>query len=120
MVVEGGRPDPVVVSHGQQGEPWMGPLSVDLRWPKTFLRYDTTGTGSVAPVGVRDLFWRKPIPMRGHDVDALRIKLGLQGPKQHGGYFGIGTDRAVRQAQRRHGLQVDGVVGEATRRALGL
>jgi chitosanase len=60
-------------------------------------------------------------PMQGDDVRALQQALSNAGIKVTvDGAFGTSTDAAVRQFQRQKGLTVDGVVGPATRSALGL
>jgi Putative peptidoglycan binding domain/Mannosyl-glycoprotein endo-beta-N-acetylglucosaminidase len=61
---------------------------------------------------------------RGDDVEALQailVKRGyrLSGP-QANGVFGRETEACVVHFQWKHGLRVDGVVGEGTRTALGL
>ena len=60
-------------------------------------------------------------PMQGDDVRALQqalVKAGL--PVTVDGVFGTDTDAAVKQFQQQKGLTVDGIVGPATRSALGL
>jgi peptidoglycan hydrolase-like protein with peptidoglycan-binding domain len=54
---------------------------------------------------------------RGPKVERIQRALGLT-PAD--GVFGKQTRRAVKRFQRRHGLTPDGVVGPATRRALGI
>jgi chitosanase len=60
-------------------------------------------------------------PMQGDDVRALQQALVNAGfPIIVDGIFGTGTDAAVKQFQQQKGLIVDGIVGPATRSALGL
>ena len=60
-------------------------------------------------------------PMQGDDVTALQQALVNVGfPVTVDGNFGTSTDAAVRQFQQQKGLTVDGIVGPATRSALGL
>jgi len=60
-------------------------------------------------------------PMQGDDVTALQQALVNAGfPVTVDGNFGTSTDAAVRQFQQQKGLTVDGIVGPATRSALGL
>ncbi len=47
------------------------------------------------------------------DVVHLQKLLGFSNDEQDG-YFGIETEKAVKWAQRRAGIEVDGIVGEAT------
>lgn len=60
-------------------------------------------------------------PMQGDGVSALQQALVNAGfPVTVDGNFGTDTDAAVRQFQQQKGLTVDGIVGPATRSALGL
>jgi hypothetical protein len=58
---------------------------------------------------------------RGNAVRELQQKLTSLGYDTKGidGIFGANTERAVRQFQKNHGLVVDGIVGPATKKALG-
>ena len=68
----------------------------------------------------RTLLLRKP-PLKGADVEAVQRALVAAGvPLKVDGVFCKATDAAVRQLQERAGLKVDGIVGPATRAALGL
>lgn len=59
-------------------------------------------------------------PMTGDDVRALQQALVAVGVNLSvDGVFGPGTDAAVRQFQKQQGLAADGIVGAATRSALG-
>ena len=61
--------------------------------------------------------------MRGDDVTAVQRALATRLPGlevEADGIFGSNTDRAVRQFQTRQNLTSDGIVGPATRAALGL
>jgi hypothetical protein len=60
-------------------------------------------------------------PIRGEAVRELQEKLNEFGiPVGVDGVFGLGTKRAVEALQTRHGLVVDGIVGDATRKLLQL
>jgi chitosanase len=60
-------------------------------------------------------------PMQGDDVTALQQALLNAGiTSTVDGIFGANTDAAVKEFQTRQGLAVDGIVGPATRSALGL
>ncbi|HXR37854.1 MAG TPA: peptidoglycan-binding domain-containing protein, partial [Terracidiphilus sp.] len=60
-------------------------------------------------------------PMQGDGVTALQQALVKAGfPVTVDGNFGTTTDAAVRQFQQQKGMIVDGIVGPATRSALGL
>jgi peptidoglycan hydrolase-like protein with peptidoglycan-binding domain len=61
--------------------------------------------------------------MRGDDVLEIQRALATRLPDLHldaDGVLGTDTDRAVRQFQTMQGLKSDGIVGPATRSALGL
>ena len=59
---------------------------------------------------------------RGEEVRQLQTKLKRWGYYSGAvdGIFGSGTEAAVKQFQRKNGLTVDGIVGTATAKALGL
>lgn len=59
---------------------------------------------------------------RGSAVQELQRKLTALGYNTKGidGVFGSNTEKAVRQFQKARGLVVDGIVGPATKKALGL
>lgn len=54
-------------------------------------------------------------PMKGYDVEVLQRALHIYPD----GIFGKLTEEAVKEFQRTHGLEADGIVGEATWAALG-
>ncbi len=59
--------------------------------------------------------------MRGSDVKKIQKALRYAGLSVRvDGTFGSGTHAAVKSFQRKQGLRADGVVGPATRQALGL
>lgn len=63
---------------------------------------------------------RKP-PMRGDDVRALQKALAALGVSiRTDGIFGAQTESAVKRFQKKNGLTVDGIIGPATRAALGI
>ncbi len=68
----------------------------------------------------RILYLTTPL-MTGHDVESIQTALkGIGMQEDVDGVFGQKTDTAVRAFQRSKGLKPDGVVGPATRAALGL
>lgn len=68
----------------------------------------------------RMLLRRRP-PIRGRDVIAVQNALKAAGfPLKIDGVFDAKTEKAVRGFQQAHGLKVDGIVGPATRSAMGL
>lgn len=65
----------------------------------------------------RQLYARIPM-MKGADVKAVQIKVGIA-KKYQDGIFGLGTRKQVIAWQKAHGLKADGVVGKNTCRAMG-
>jgi GH24 family phage-related lysozyme (muramidase) len=90
-----------------QGQPW-----------RPFLNYQES-----APVASASRVLKLTNPlMQGEDVRQLQqalTKAGLQVGVADG-YFGKSTEAAVKQFQQKKGLTADGIVGNATRQALGL
>lgn len=80
-----------------------------------------TGSNSSSPdTGVHSIIILK-LGSRGTEVRELQRILTTQGYNTKGvdGIFGPNTDHSVRQFQKAHGLVVDGIVGPATKKALG-
>jgi GH24 family phage-related lysozyme (muramidase) len=102
------------------GEPWLGltrrrlaeqALFLGKPW-QPFLNYEETT--------VRVLKLTAPM-MQGEDVRQVQEALNKVGIDiEPDGFFGKDADKAVRQFQQQKHLEVDGVVGSETRRALGL
>lgn len=109
LIVEAG-PDPLTVSHGEQGDPNYCRVSQDGRLPQRYLRFDTTkgGSGAVAPPAPSNPAQHILVP--GVSVKAVQAKVGAA----QDGVWGPETDAKVRQYQAGHGLAVDGVVGPQT------
>jgi GH24 family phage-related lysozyme (muramidase) len=113
-------------------EPWLGltrrrlaeqALFLGKPW-KPFLTYEEDGTTGVQSLGMRTLKLTSPM-MQGEDVRRVQealLKAGLSvGSDGADGFFGQGTDKAVRQFQQKRELPlVDGQVGAMTRKALGI
>ncbi|MGA1870863.1 MAG: peptidoglycan-binding protein [bacterium] len=75
---------------------------------------------SAQDVEERLLFLQTPY-MQGDDIRTIQKALKNSGFKiTVDGIFGSATDDAVRKFQRKHKMKVDGIVGPATRSALGL
>jgi peptidoglycan hydrolase-like protein with peptidoglycan-binding domain len=59
--------------------------------------------------------------MQGEDVRQVQEALKKAGiALKADSFFGEDTDKAVKQFQEKHKLKADGIVGNATRKALGL
>ena len=116
-------------------EPWLGltrrrlaerALFLGSPW-QPFLTYEGTGeeiTGQATKAAPRTLRLTDPL-MVGEDVRQVQealLKAGLNvGSDGADGFFGQATDKAVKQFQEQHNLEmIDGIVGAATRKALGL
>lgn len=114
------------------GAPWLGltrrrlaerALFLSSPW-KPFLTYEGTGEeiiGQATKAMRRTLRLTDPL-MEGEDVRQLQEALKKTGiTVKADGSFGNNTDKAVKQFQEQHDLEmVDGIVGAATRKALGL
>lgn len=113
------------------GEPWLGltrrrlaerSLFLGKPW-QSFLTYEGTGeeiTGETIPETPRTLKVADS-PIQGEDVRQVQEALKKAGINiEPDGFFGNDTDKAVRQFQKQKGLTADGVVGDQTRKELGL
>ncbi len=114
------------------GAPWLGltrrrlaerALFLSSPW-KPFLTYEGTGeevVGQATKATLRTLRLTDPL-MEGEDVRQVQEALKKAGINLNvDSSFGNNTDKAVKQFQEQHDLEmVDGIVGAATRKALGL
>lgn len=113
------------------GQPWLGltrrrlaerALFLGKPWP-SFLTYEGTGeevTGETIAEAPRTLKLTEPM-LQGEDVRQVQKALKAAGINlEPDGFFGNGTDKAVRQFQQQKGLVADGVVGAETQKKLGL
>ncbi|GAP96278.1 glycoside hydrolase family protein [Leptolyngbya sp. NIES-2104] len=113
------------------GESWLGltrrrlaerALFLSSPW-QSFVNYEGTGEEVVglATKAPRTLRLTEPL-MQGEDVRQVQEALVSAGiALKADSFFGKDTDKAVKQFQQQHNLEmVDGVVGAATRKALGL
>ncbi|NES97883.1 MAG: glycoside hydrolase family protein [Desertifilum sp. SIO1I2] len=102
------------------GKPWLGltrrrlaeqALFLDRPW-EPFLTYEETN--------IRVLKLTDPL-MQGEDVRQLQAALKRAGMAiEADGYFGKGTETAVKQFQAQKSLNADGIVGDEARKQLGL
>jgi lysozyme len=114
------------------GEPWLGltrrrlaerSLFLGNPW-ELFLTYEGTGEeviGETITAAVsRTLKLTDPV-MQGEDVRQVQAALKTAGIEiEPDGFFGNGTDRAVKQFQQQKGLTADGIVGAETQKQLSL
>lgn len=115
--------------------PWLGltrrrlaerSLFLGTPW-QPFLSYEgtgeefTTGSHKTTPTGTpRTLKLTSPL-MQGEDVRQVQVALSKAGFNLIAdGFFGKGTEQTVQQFQQQKQLTVDGQIGVATRKALGL
>ena len=112
-------------------KPWLGltrrrlaerALFLDAPW-QPFLNYEGTGeeiTGETTQSTPRTLKLTDNL-MQGEDVRQVQEALKKAGiALKADSFFGEDTDKAVKQFQEKHKLKADGIVGNATRKALGL
>lgn len=80
----------------------------------------TGGSGVAVPVSTSGAILKRG--SSGPSVTVLQTKLTSLGFNTKGidGIFGVNTENAVRQFQKAHYLQVDGIVGPVTKKALGI
>jgi chitosanase len=102
-----------------------GSWDLDLPLRVRGVTIDEESLLATAPIRVsaeveRTLLLGKP-PLKGVDVEAVQRALVAAGtPLKVDGVFGKGTEAAVRKFQKSRNLKSDGIVGPATRAALGL
>jgi len=115
-----------------RGNPWLGltrrrlaerALFLGSPW-QPFLTYEGTGeevVGQATKATLRTLKLTDPL-MEGEDVRQVQEALKKAGiTLKADGFFGEDTDKAVKQFQKQHKMaMVDGIVGAATRKILGL
>ena len=81
-------------------------------------QYNVVGSAPVAQPAPADAFRVLRRGNTGDDVKHWQTRLGVITPREPGyGTFGPKTEEATKDFQRRHGLNDDGVVGQATRAA---
>lgn len=108
-----------------QGLIQAGRWDLDLPLRVRGLTIDEESLLATSPIRVsaeveQTLLLRKP-PLKGPDVEAVQRALVTAGISlKVDGVFGKGTEAAVRRFQESRGLKGDGIVGPATRAALGL
>jgi peptidoglycan hydrolase-like protein with peptidoglycan-binding domain len=120
IVVKAG-PDPMTVSHGQQGDPSFVRVSRDGRTPQTYLRFLPVEGAAPAPAPAAPAAQPQiGEGAKGAPVFKLQQLLELKGIRvKVDGIFGVTTTAAVRQFQQAHHINVDGICGPVTWKALG-
>jgi peptidoglycan hydrolase-like protein with peptidoglycan-binding domain len=127
IVVENDGRDPMTISMGQESDPSYVRVSQDGRKPQTYLRFNTATNNPKLP-GTSTPKQSDPTPKpaqshttiykgsSGSAVILVQKELGIPAD----GVFGDQTETAVKNFQRQMKIQVDGIVGPATWKALGV
>jgi hypothetical protein len=122
IVVEAG-PDPLTISMGQESDPSYVRVSQDGRLPQTYLRFlPVNNSPAIKPTPPVNNLQNLPLVKKGDKNTAVRVlqnKLSAKGYKVAlDGVFGDATYAAVRDYQAKNHLQVDGICGPDTWKAL--